>query len=180
LPGSGSIPARFQKLATQFIIPKNKLDTVFKISIAESRKRTIEHYSLPPKENVTLEYVSNKPWGEYNWYKGNYKSEIQINTDLNIFIDWAIDLASHESYPGHHVYNMLLEKNLYHDKGWLEISLYPLFSPQSLIAEGTANYGIEMAFPGPEKSPIAREVLLPLAGLDTAGISVYFKALELK
>ncbi len=180
LPGSGSIPARFQKLAAQFIIPKNKLDTVFKISIAESRKRTIEHYSLPPKENVTLEYVSNKPWGGYNWYKGNYKSEIQINTDLNIFIDWAIDLASHESYPGHHGYNMLLEKNLYHDKGWLEISLYPLFSPQSLIAEGTANYGIEMAFPGPEKSPIAREVLLPLAGLDTAGISVYFKALELK
>jgi hypothetical protein len=180
LPGIGSIAARFQKLAAQFIIPKNKLDTVFKISIAESRKRTLEHYSLPPNESFTLEYVSNKPWGGYNWYKGNYKSDIQINTDLNIFIDWAIDLASHESYPGHHVYNMLLEKNLYHDMGWIEISLYPLFSPQSLIAEGTANYGIEMAFPGQEKARFAREILLPLAGLDTAGINRYFRILALK
>jgi hypothetical protein len=180
LPGKGDIPGRFQKLANQFIIPKDKLDTVLKTSIAESRKRTKEHYSLPISENFTLEYVNNKPWSGYNWYKGNYKSVIQINTDLPIFIDHAIDVASHESYPGHHVYNMLLEKNLYHDKGWVEISLYPLYSPQSLIAEGSANYGIEVAFPGGEKTRFAKEVLLPLAGLDTAGIDIYFKALAIK
>jgi hypothetical protein len=74
---------------------------------------------------------------------------------------------------------MLLEKNLYRDKGWVEISLYPLFSPQSFIAEGSANYGIDLAFPGKEKVQFAREVLLPLAGVDTAGIELYFKALEL-
>ena len=28
------------------------------------------------------------------------------------------------------------------DRGWVEFSVYPLFSPQSLIAEGTANYGV--------------------------------------
>ena len=33
------------------------------------------------------------------------------------------------------------------ERGWVEYSVYPLFSPQSLIAEGTANYGIEVAFP---------------------------------
>jgi hypothetical protein len=58
--------------------------------------------------------------------------------------------------------------------------LYPLFSPQSLIAEGSANYGIAVAFPGDEKVAFARDVLLPLAGLDTTGISLYFKALALK
>jgi len=99
---------------------------------------------------------------------------------LNIFIDRAIDVGSHESYPGHHVYNMLLEKNLYHDKGLIEISMYPLFSPQSLIAEGTANYGIDVAFPGDDKTTFAKDVLLPLAGLDTTGISIYFKALAIK
>jgi hypothetical protein len=62
----------------------------------------------------------------------------------------------------------------------VEISLYPLFSPQSLIAEGSANYGIAVAFPGDEKVAFAKDVLLPLAGLDTAGINLYFKALELK
>ena len=41
---------------------------------------------------------------------------------------------------------MLLEKHLVRDRGWIEFTVYPLFSPQSLIAEGTANYGIEVAF----------------------------------
>lgn len=180
LPGKGSINERFQQLANHFIIPKDKLDTVFKTAIAECRKRTMQHYTLPANENFSLEYVNNKPWSGYNWYKGNYRSVIQINTDIQIFIDRAIDVGSHESYPGHHVYNMLLEKNLYHDKGWVEISLYPLFSPQSLIAEGSANYGIAVAFPGDEKVAFARDVLLPLAGLDTTGISFYFNAQELK
>lgn len=180
LPGTGNINSRFQSLANRFIIPKNKVDTVFRAAIAECRKRTLAHYPLPANEKFTLEYVTNKSWSGYNWYKGNYTSVIQINTDMQIFIDRAIDVGSHESYPGHHVYNMLLEKNLYADKGWIEISLYPLFSPQSLIAEGSANYGIEVAFPGAEKNKFATETLLPLSGLDTAGIDLYFKALTLK
>ncbi|MDN5285857.1 MAG: hypothetical protein JWR38_2131 [Mucilaginibacter sp.] len=180
LPGKGRVNDRFQKLANKFIIPKDKLDPVIKAAIAEARKRTMAHYTLPAGEAFTLEYVTNKPWSGYNWYKGNYKSTVQINTDLKIFIDRAIDVGSHESYPGHHVYNMLLERNLYRKKGWVEISLYPLFSPQSLIAEGSANYGIEVAFPGDDKVKFAKNVLLPLAGLDTAGVELYFKALAIK
>jgi hypothetical protein len=180
LPGKGAIPERYQQLARHFIIPKDKLDTVFKTAIAECRKRTMHYYQLPATENFTLDYVNDKPWSGYNWYKGDYRSMIQINTDLDIFIDRAIDVGSHESYPGHHVYNMLLEKNLYRDKGWVEISLYPLFSPQSLIAEGSANYGIALAFPGGEKVKFAKEVLLPLAGLDTTGITAYFNTLAIR
>ena len=180
LPGKGTVPERFQLLANKFIIPKDKLDTVFKTAIAECRKRTLMHYKLPENEDFQLEFVTNKSWNGYNWYKGNYQSLIQINTDLNIFIDRAIDVGSHESYPGHHVYNMALEQKLYRDKGLVEISMYPLFSPQSLIAEGTANYGIEVAFPGNDRIAFARDVLLPLAGLDTTGIALYFKALDTK
>ncbi|MEO6490645.1 MAG: hypothetical protein ABIO04_11950 [Ferruginibacter sp.] len=180
LKGKGSIAERFQLMAKRFIIPKDMLDTVFRAAIAESRKRTLAHYSLPPDEKFSLEFVHDKSWSGYNWYKGNFTSLIQVNTDLEIFVERAIDVASHESYPGHHVYNMLLEKNLYRDKGWIEISLYPLFCPQSLIAEGSANYGIELAFPGKEKNRFAKELLLPLAKLDTAGLDHYFEALELK
>jgi hypothetical protein len=78
------------------------------------------------------------------------------------------------------VYNMLLEKELYRDKGQVEISLYPLYSPQSFIAEGTANEGIEVVFPGKDKINFAKSVLLPLAGLDTVGITSYFNALEIR
>ncbi len=180
LPGDGSLQDKFKKLSDKFIIPKAKIDTVFKTAIAEARRRTLAHYPLPAGENFTMEYVTGKPWSGYNWYQGKYRSLIQINTDLPILIERAIDLACHEGYPGHHVYNMLLEKNLYNEIGSVEISLYPLFSPQSLIAEGSANYGIQVAFPGDEQEMFTKNVLLPLAGLDTTGIHYYFKSVELK
>ena len=179
LPGKGPVNARLQKLANRFVVPPAKLDTVIYAAIAESRKRTQQYFKLPDGENFNLEFVTDKPWGGYNWYQGNYKSLIQINTDLDILIDRVIEVGSHESYPGHHVYNMMLEKNLYNDKGLVEISLFPLFSPQAFISEGSANYGVALAFPGEEKVQFAREVLLPLAGVDTSGIALYFKALEL-
>jgi len=180
LPGQGPIPARYQKLADHFLIPAEKIDTVFRTAIAEARKRTLSHYTLPAGEDFKLEYVRDKPWSGYNWYKGNYKSVIQINVSQPIYIERAIDLACHEGYPGHHVYNALLEKNLYRDKGWTEISLYPLFSPQSLIAEGSANYGISMAFPGNEQREFCKTALIPLAGLDTTMANAYFEALAIR
>src|SRR6185436_9984621 len=135
---------------------------------AECRRRTLQHVRLPVAETFTVEYVKNKSWSGYNWYQGDYRSLIQVNTDLPIYIDRAIDLACHEGFPGHHVYNALLEQRLVRERGWVEFSVYALFSPQSLIAEGTANYGIEVAFPGEERAAFEREVLYPLAGLDVS------------
>ncbi|MEO7177159.1 MAG: hypothetical protein ABIV51_14550 [Saprospiraceae bacterium] len=180
LPGKGTLAERYQKLSDRFVVPKAKLDTLFKTAIAEAAKRTKSHINLPPNESFKLEYVSDKPWSGYNWYKGNYQSLIQINTDLPILIERVIDVGCHESYPGHHVYNMMLEQHLFHEKGWIEISLYPLFSPQSLIAEGSGNYGIEVAFPGKEYVNYAKQVLLPMAGMDTTGIETYLEILALK
>jgi hypothetical protein len=129
--------------------------------------------TLPADEHFTVEYVTGKPWSGYNWYQGGYRSLIQVNTDLPVYIDRAIDLAAHEGYPGHHVYNALLEQHLVRERGWIEFTIYPLFSPQSLIAEGTANYGIEVAFPGDERLAFERDVLFPLAGLDPATAAEY-------
>jgi hypothetical protein len=128
---------------------------------------------LPPGETFTVEYVTGKSWSAYNWYKGNFTSVIQVNMDLPITIDRAIDLACHEGYPGHHVYNALLEQHLVKERGWVEFSVYPLFSPQSLIAEGTANFGIEVAFPGESRTVFEREKLYPIAGLDPSGAETY-------
>lgn len=179
VPGTGSVSERVNTFRNEFIIPKEKLDTVFKTAIAEGKKRTALFIQLPPTENFELEFVTDKSWSGYNWYAGNYQSKIQINTDLPIFIDRAIDLASHEGYPGHHVYNVLFEENLYRKKGWVEISLYPLFSPQSLIAEGSANYGIDVAFPGNERIEYEEKVLLPLAGLSGKNLTLYYDLLKL-
>ena len=98
---------------------------------------------------------------------------------MPIYVDRAIDLACHEGYPGHHVYNVLLEQQLVRERGWQEYSVYPLFSPQSLIAEGTANYGIDVAFPADERRRFEREVLFPAAGLDARRVDEYYGTLAL-
>lgn len=179
LPGAGSLSERLADLKKQFVIPKDKLDTVFNTAIQEAKRRTLQYIQLPENENFVLEFVSDKPWGGYNWYKGNNFSLIQVNTDLPIYIDRAIDLASHEGYPGHHVYNCLLETNMVKANNWIEFSVYPLYSPQSLIAEGTANFGIEMAFPLEEKIKYEKEVLFPLAGLNADKVEQYYKIMGL-
>jgi hypothetical protein len=179
LPGKGSVSERLAEFKKAFIIPKEKLDTVFRTAIAECRKRTLQHINLPHGENFSVEYITNKPWGAYNWYKGNSYSVIQVNTDLPIYIDRAVDLAAHEGYPGHHVYNSLIEKDLYKKRGWVEFSVYLLFSPQSLIAEGTANYGIKVAFPGDSQIKFEQKVLFPLAGLNSKDVAKYYQILNL-
>ena len=110
LPGSGSLIDRYDAFRQTFIIPKDRLSKVFDTAIAEGRRRTQQHITLPSGESFKVEYVTNKSWSGYNWYQGNYHSLIQVNTDLPIYIDRAVDLACHEGYPGHHVYNALLEK----------------------------------------------------------------------
>jgi hypothetical protein len=123
--------------------------------------------------------VSDKPWSGYNWYQGGYRSVIQVNVSLPIWIDRAIDLGCHEGYPGHHLYNALLERELVRGRDWPEFQVYPLFSPQSLIAEGTANYGIELAFPAEERLAFDRDVLFPMSGLDPALAAPYARVREL-
>lgn len=177
--GAGPLPARYAAFREAFVIPPAKLDAVFSAAIAECRRRTLAHVSLPAGESFTVAYVKDKPWSAYNWYQGQSKSLIEVNTDLPVFIDRAIDLACHEGYPGHHVYNALLEKHLVTDRGWIEFSVYPLFSPQSLIAEGTANYGIQVAFSEAERRAFERETLFPLAGLDPSRVDEYYDVLAL-
>jgi hypothetical protein len=175
-PGSGPLVDRYDAWRRAFVIPREKLDTVFKAAIAACRERTLKHVTLPSSESFTVEYVTNKSWSGYNWYKGSFASLIQVNTDLPIYIDRAIDLACHEGYPGHHVYNALLEQHLVKERGWIEFTVYPLFTPQSLIAEGTANFGIEVAFPGKERIAFEQATLFPLAGLDPARAPEYYEA----
>ena len=175
LPGDESLSARVEAFNSQFDIPLDKLPAVFEAAMDECRRRTLEFIELPANENFTIEYVSDKSWSGYNWYQGNAQSLIQVNTDYPIGISRAVDLGCHEGYPGHHTFNALVEVNLVQREGWIEFSLYPLFSPQSLIAEGSGNYGVELAFPGDERIAFEKEVLFPLAGIDPGDAGMYYE-----
>ena len=173
VPGKGDLAARVDAFQNRYVIPTDKVEAVMQAGIAACKTKTEAHIKLPEGERFDLEFVTKKPWSGYNWYKGDAHSLIQINTDLPIYISRALDLGCHEGYPGHHVLNALLEQKLTKDKGWVEFSVYPLFSPQSFIAEGSANFGIELAFPGDAKTQFERDKLYPLAGLDPATAKAY-------
>ncbi|MDY7229536.1 hypothetical protein [Hyalangium rubrum] len=168
LPGSGPLSERADAFLKRYEVPESRQDAVMRAAIAECRRRTVAHIQLPANERFDLAFVKGKSWSGYNYYKGDAKSLIEINTELPVRIDRAVDLGCHEGYPGHHVYNALLEKTFVMDRGWMELSVYPLYSPMSFIAEGSANYGIELAFPGDEALGFEQQTLYPLAGLDPA------------
>lgn len=173
VPGQGPLAERIEAFSNRFNIATPKLKPVFDAAIAECKRRTLQHIALPQNERFDLAFVTGKSWSGYNYYQGNSHSRIEINTDLPIRISRAVDLGCHEGYPGHHVLNALLEQRLVKERGWVELSVYPLYSPQSLIAEGSANYGIKLAFPGNEQIEFEKRVLYPLAGLPVAQAEAY-------
>jgi hypothetical protein len=173
VPGNGPLADRVDAFQNRFNIPADRLKPVFDAAIAECRRRTMQHVTLPKGERFDLAFVTGKSWSGYNYYLGNARSPIEINTDLPTRIGRAVDLGCHEGYPGHHVLNALLEQRLTKGRNWIEFSVYPLYSPQSLIAEGSANYGIELAFPGDEQLNFETRTLYPLAGLPTTDAGKY-------
>jgi hypothetical protein len=165
LPGDGPLVDRVAAFKAAFIIPRDRLEPVITAAITECRRRTAEHIALPANEWITLAFVTDKPWSGYNYFQGGAASKIEINAEFPIYTERAIDLGCHEGYPGHHVYNTLLEQAFVRERGWVEMSVYPLFSPMSFVAEGSANYGIDLAFPGDEARRFEQTVLAPLAGI---------------
>jgi hypothetical protein len=168
LPGVGPLEDRVAEFRAAFDIPTDRLEATLAAAIDECRARTTAHIALPVDESFAVEFVTDKSWSGYNWYQGDHRSLIQINTDLPTSLPRAVVLACHEGYPGHHVFSVLREQRLYHDRGWAEFSVFPLFGPDGLVAEGTAELGIEVAFTDKERIAFERDVLSPIAGLDTS------------
>lgn len=180
LPGSGPLTERLDALREGFIIPAERLERVLQAAIAEARSRTAGHIPLPAGESFTVEYVHDKPWIAYNWYQGKARSLVQVNADLPVQLDFVSLVACHEGYPGHHVFHCLREKELYQGLGWVEVSVCPLYSPLALVAEGLANFGMQVAFPTvQEKIEFGRHTLCPLAGLDASKLELYYRISEL-
>jgi hypothetical protein len=156
-----------QAFRQRYIVPRDRLQAVMDAAIAECRRRTSAHMALPEGEGFTLEFVNDKSWSAYNYYQGNNRSLIQVNTDQPLMVDRAIGLGCHEGYPGHHVQGINAER-MYRERGYVEYSVLPLYSPQGPLNEGGGNYGIDLAFPGDEQLRFEQQTLYPLAGLDPA------------
>ena len=165
VPGDGPLAERIEAVRAAARVPPARLAATLDAALAESRRACLPLVRLPAGERFESALVSGKPWSAYNWYLGGFTSRIELNTDLPIELDRLFGTMCHEGYPGHHVYNVLLEDRLVRGKGWVEFSIYPLYSPQSFLAEGTANVGEDILFSDDERRRILAEVLAPVAGV---------------
>jgi hypothetical protein len=165
VPGDGPLGPRIDALRKAVYVPKEKIEHTLRLALEIARNANAPYVSLPPGERFETVLVTGKPWGAYNWYLGDFKSRIELNTDLPTELNGLLGTMCHEGYPGHHVYNVLLELALEKGRGWVEYTVYPLYSPQSLLAEGTANVGIDILFSDDERRRVLTTVLGPAAGV---------------
>jgi hypothetical protein len=165
----GRLVDRYTAFAARYTVPPDRLANVMRAAVGECRRRTLAHVALPPDEQVTLEFVRDKPWGAFSRYLGDARSTIQINTDFRFTVDQVLQIACHEGYPGHHTRNTLRAPRRDTPDDPPERSIQLMFAPEALESEGAAMLAADVAFPAEERVRFVGEQLFPLAGLDRAG-----------
>ena len=151
----------------RFVVPPERVPTLVTRAVEECRRRTLDHIALPGDERVDVEYVRDMPWPAFTRYKGRGRSTTQINRDVALTIDRILDVACHETYPGHHTINVFLDQ-----------PAQPTFSPLTFRTEGAAVYAAQLAFPDQSRVDVER-ALCRLAGLPDADSERYLAVARL-
>ncbi len=146
LPGSGALGERLVAWRESHAVPVDKLDRAVHSLAEDLRARTGELFGLPEGEHVEFEFVSDQPWGGFNYYLGDLQSRVAINTDLPVLSIGLAHLVAHEAYPGHHTEHTRKEVGLVRRRHWWEESIFLVGTPQCLLAEGLADLGLEVVW----------------------------------
>jgi len=177
--GPPNSAAAYAKYDAQFVVPADRVPVVMKAALEQCRAMTIAHMALPVGERVDVEYVSHKPWSAFSRYKGGAHSVIQVNMDYPLTLDRILNLACHEGYPGHHVFNSMRDQSLAGTAHHVEFQVQPTFSPQSYVSEAAASYAPWM-LQDSERRHIEQDILVPLSGLKgVPDVSRYLKVQKL-
>ena len=141
LPGSGDLRDRVTAHRRSDEIPPERLAECVDAFSSALRDLVRQRYPLPPNETVEYEVVGDKPWSGFNYYLGNYRSRVAINSDLRQHMSNLPHLIAHESYPGHHTEHCRKEAGLV-AAGQAEQTLFLVNTPQCLMAEGLADLAL--------------------------------------
>ena len=161
LPGDGALAVRYDAWRSSHLMTPAQLTAAGHALADAFRERAQEAFGLPEGEHVEFELVTNEPWSGFNYYEGDLRSRVAINTDLPVSSTAIGHLIAHEAYPGHHTEHCRKEVGLVRRRDQLEESIFLVGTPQCLLAEGLADLAIE-ALLGPEHEPILAELLHPL------------------
>lgn len=156
IPGAGALRERLSAYRDSFVVPAEKLEPILMDLKELFRAGTIELFGLPEGESLEFDIVTSKPWSGFNYYLGNLKSRVAVNVDLPILSTSLPHLVAHEAYPGHHSEHVRKEVNIYNRRRQMEESIFLVGTPQCLIAEGLADFGLEILFGGDEFTAVSQ------------------------
>jgi hypothetical protein len=161
LPGSGPLAERYVAWREAQAIAPETLPAVIESLADDLRERTERLFGLPDGEHIDWELVTNQPWSGFNYYLGDLRSRVAINLDLPVLSTSIAHLVAHEAYPGHHTEHTRKEVGLVRRRGHLEETIFPVGTPQCLLAEGLADLGLEVVMGRRPEATVA-EHLRPL------------------
>jgi len=165
LPGHGDLTGRLAAWRAHFAIPQARRKAVFLRALEECRARTRAHWPLPADEKLDVVWSMDVP-AAWHRYRGHHQSLLLINPGAVADPASALDVACHEAYPGHHVQFVAMEVAAGPQGLPVEDTVVILRSPEQVLREGAANYGVDLAFPASARLTFMRDVLFPLAGFD--------------
>ncbi|MEU6564918.1 DUF885 domain-containing protein [Nocardia nova] len=160
LAGDGPLLDRMTAHRKADEIPPERLTECVRAFSGALRERVRERYPLPDHERVEYEIVGDKPWSGFNYYLGNYRSRVAINSDLKQHMANLPALIAHEAYPGHHTEHCRKEAGLV-AAGQDEQTLFVVNTPQCLMAEGLADLALRSII-GPDWGIWAQEIYADL------------------
>jgi hypothetical protein len=139
LPGDGPLGERYAAYRKATETPPDRLREAVDAWSSLLRDRVRAEYPLPTAERVEYEIVGDKPWSGFNYYLGDFRSKVAINSDLPVGLGVLPQLVAHESYPGHHTEHCRKEHLL---AARAEMHIFLVNTPECLMAEGLADLGL--------------------------------------
>jgi hypothetical protein len=164
LPPGGTLPERMALLKKSREISVAGAEKLLPFILAHLRRLTRERFPMPQEETFELKFVSDQPWGAYNWYLGDCHSRIEINTDLPLHIVGLPNLLAHEGYPGHHAELSNKDTRLFQEAGYTEHCVSLLNTPACVVSEGMATCALEVLMNEEKQAAWLSDELLPRAG----------------
>jgi hypothetical protein len=144
LPGEGSLFDRRQQWRDRHLCPGDQAVAVLQDLLPVLRARTNALVELPAGEALTLDPVQDEPWWAFNYYLGDLRSRVVLNTDVPTTGLDLLHLVAHEVYPGHHTEHSVKEQLLIRDRGQIEESIQLVPTPQAVLSEGIAETGLDI------------------------------------
>ena len=164
LPGAAPLPERVAEFRRSTMIPRERRLIVLNAAIDACRSAMPPELPLPHEDHVNLRFRDGLGWDAFLRYEGNAASELELNDDAELDAARAVRLACHETYPGHHIQHLLIDR-AYGHRYWPELLLAPGFGPHLFYLEGAAEVAADLAIPFEQRLTLYRERILPPANI---------------